>query len=603
MLKKIFKTENITCLPNSLYQFYWQYAIKDYKFFLIVFILCIFIKKTAALAWPFVEAGFISLFEKPLASGENLLPVALSMLAWMFAVQFISLIIGVLFNIIKAIYKLPTQCHLFQILTSYAHNQSVSFWNNKMAGSIHSQIMYTANGFNIVEYCGDILANFMLLLITCAVLWKLNMAIVILCVFTLGLQAILMIYFGEKVNIASKKMASAHSVLNGKLVDSFSNFLTIKYFAGATREKKSLVKPRENAVLCDMDYYRAANAFDTWPGLVWTLGFIGTTVLCVILYGRHEMTIAEMIFTFGSYYNISNAVRKLTQKLPQVVATFGKAKKAYVELVKPIEIVDKVGATDLKVKRGKIEFKKLSFGYRSKLVLKDLSLTVNPRERVGIVGISGSGKTTLMNLLMRFYDPKEGQIVIDGQDIREVRQDSLRENIGFIPQDATMFNRTIAENIGYGKIGSTITEIKKAAKDASADEFIMATEKQYDSYVGDKGIKLSGGQRQRIAIARAFLKDAPILVLDEATSAVDSETEVAIQESFEKLSKGRTTIVIAHRLSTLRHMDRIVVLDKGVIVEQGTHQQLLRQKGKYKNLEPFRFQQIKIYRIYFLNFL
>jgi ABC-type multidrug transport system fused ATPase/permease subunit len=185
---------------------------------------------------------------------------------------------------------------------------------------------------------------------------------------------------------------------------------------------------------------------------------------------------------------------------------------------------------------------------------------------------------------MRLYETKHGQILIDGQDIKNVTQDSLREHIAFIPQDSSMFNRTIAENIGYGKDKATMAEIRKAAQNASADEFIMETEKKYDSLVGDRGIKLSGGQRQRIAIARAFLKDAPILILDEATSALDSETETAIQDAFEKLSEGRTTLAIAHRLSTLRNMDRIIVLDKGKIVEQGTHQQLLRKKGKYYQL-------------------
>ena len=185
---------------------------------------------------------------------------------------------------------------------------------------------------------------------------------------------------------------------------------------------------------------------------------------------------------------------------------------------------------------------------------------------------------------MRFYEPQKGEIFIDGQNIKDVTQNSLRENISFIPQDPTMFNRTIKENIGYGKFGASLKEIRTASKKASADKFIMGTEKGYDSMVGDRGIKLSGGQRQRIAIARAFLKNAPILVLDEATSALDSETELSIQKSFDKLSRGHTTIAIAHRLSTLRNMDRIVVLHEGVVVEQGTHNQLLRKRGEYYRL-------------------
>ena len=216
--------------------------------------------------------------------------------------------------------------------------------------------------------------------------------------------------------------------------------------------------------------------------------------------------------------------------------------------------------------------------------MRDFSLTIKPGERVGLVGLSGAGKTTLVNLLMRFYDVDSGNILIDGADIRDVTQNSLRENISFIPQEATMFNRTIRENIAYGNPTATDAQIRNAAIRASAHKFIMTTEKKYDSYVGDRGIKLSGGQRQRIAIARAFLKRSPILVLDEATSALDSETEVAIQKSFETLSRNRTTIAIAHRLSTLRNMDRIVVMDKGRIVESGTHNALLKKRGLYARL-------------------
>jgi ABC-type multidrug transport system fused ATPase/permease subunit len=216
--------------------------------------------------------------------------------------------------------------------------------------------------------------------------------------------------------------------------------------------------------------------------------------------------------------------------------------------------------------------------------LRDFNLKIKPGERVGIVGLSGAGKTTLVNLLMRFYDPNSGAVLIDNQDIAKVSQDSLRENISYIPQEPTMFNRTIRENIEYGRPGATLKEIKEAATEASADEFIKTTDKKYDSIVGDRGIKLSGGQRQRIAIARAFLKNAPILILDEATSALDSETEIAIQKSFDKLSANHTTLVVAHRLSTLRNMDRIIVLDQGRVIESGTHNSLLRKKGLYAKL-------------------
>lgn len=284
------------------------------------------------------------------------------------------------------------------------------------------------------------------------------------------------------------------------------------------------------------------------------------------------------------YSNVMAMIRNLINEIPTIIDGMSSASKGYKELSVPLEVVDKSDAPALNVTHGKIEFKNVSFGYKNRPVLRGLTLTIKPGERVGIVGPSGAGKTTLANLLMRFYDVKRGSILVDGVDIRDITQNSLRENIAFIPQDPAMFNRTIGENIAYGRPGATDTEIKRAARFASADKFINSTEKKYDTLVGDRGIKMSGGQRQRIAIARAFLKDAPILVLDEATSALDSETEVAIQKSFEKLSHNRTTIAIAHRLSTLRNMDRIVVLKRGQVVESGTHNSLLRRGGEYAKL-------------------
>ena len=296
------------------------------------------------------------------------------------------------------------------------------------------------------------------------------------------------------------------------------------------------------------------------------------------------MAVSEIIYAITVYLAVMGRIGYIVNRFPDIIDVVAAAKKAYKELVVPLDIVDKDSAKNLVVKSGKIEFANVWFRYRKRYILKDLSLTVNPGERVGIVGASGAGKSTLVHLLMRFYEPQRGAIIIDGQNIQDVKQDSLRNNVAFIPQEPTMFNRTIGENIGYGKFGASKSEIKRAAQKASADKFIMDTEKGYDSLVGDRGIKLSGGQRQRIAIARAFLKDVPILVLDEATSALDSETEATIQKSFEKLSRGRTTIAIAHRLSTLRNMDRIIVLDKGVVKESGTHTQLLRKRGLYYHL-------------------
>ena len=251
----------------------------------------------------------------------------------------------------------------------------------------------------------------------------------------------------------------------------------------------------------------------------------------------------------------------------------------------PHDIVDKKNAKSLNVKKGLIEFKNISFNYPNrKNIFQDFNLLIKPGEKVGLVGVSGSGKSTLVSLLQRFYELKNGDILIDGQNIADVKQDSLHKAIGLIPQDTSLFHRSIYDNIAYGNPKASPTEVLRASKKAYADDFISEMPEGYESMVGDRGVKVSGGQRQRIAVARAILKNAPILILDEATSALDSESEQFIQKSMKSLMKGKTVIAIAHRLSTLKEMDRIIVMKKGKIIEQGNPEELLKRNGAYAKL-------------------
>ena len=578
------KKTGVLALPATLWRFYRQCAMPGFRKILYIWAFALMLNYAGGIFGPYMERLVIQIFENSSNVSGNLLLYALPTILGVVALHMFCSSSWLVENTLWSHTEPKIKQRISETLTTYAHNQSMGFWVNKMAGSINSQIGYIADGFSVFFMLFHVIGTCMIILVNGGMLINLNKYVAGLFVVAIISRGLYAWHFKKRVKKSSENASTAGSTLNGKMIDSFSNYSIVKYFAGAQKEKQSLVQYRSNFVNLVMVLRYAQRLFWALPMFLWDILFGCTIALCLILYQRGQMQIADVVYTMSVYYFVMDSINKVIKLLPDMIEYTGKAKKAYNELVMPISITDKPNATDLVVKKGLIEFKHVVFGYRNRPVLKDLFLRIKPGERVGIVGSSGAGKTTLVSLLMRFYEPKQGQILIDGQDIADVKQDSLRSQIAFIPQDPSMFNRTIGENIGYGKFGASKAEIRRAAKNAAADEFIMETNKKYDSLVGDKGIKLSGGQRQRIAIARAFLKDAPILVLDEATSALDSETEVAIQESFEKLSKGRTTIAIAHRLSTLRNMDRIIVLDHGVIAEQGTHQQLLRRKGKYYQL-------------------
>ncbi len=456
-----------------------------------------------------------------------------------------------------------------------------------MPGKINSQINGVATGF--YETLNMIFGN--------AIATLTAFTVGICGLFSIGWQYTLIIMLATSFRIiwgfwrikyalrASAKTSSTLNHLHGRLLDALSNFLAVKTFVRDDWEQKYAKISRKEYEKIGRNGHAVSRWF--WAPGNFVMGALGLTaliIMCGYMYSTEQSTVADVSFALSVFIGIDTLSFSLIMETKNFVEKWGTAVGSYDGLIKPIKIVDKPNAKNLVVKRASIEIKNLNFKYSRKHVLKDLSFTISSGERVGIVGLSGAGKTTLVNLIMRLYDPTSGAIYIDGQNIKNITQKSLRKNIAFIPQDSTMFNRTIRENIQYGRTDATDKEIIRAAKNAAADKFILSTPNKYNTVIGDRGIKLSGGQRQRIAIARAFLKDAPILILDEATSALDSETESLIQQSFTKLSNGRTTLVIAHRLSTLRSMNKIIVLDHGQIVEKGTHKSLLRKKGIYAKL-------------------
>jgi ATP-binding cassette subfamily B protein len=312
--------------------------------------------------------------------------------------------------------------------------------------------------------------------------------------------------------------------------------------------------------------------------------FLGVNGFVIYLWLHHQITTGEVAQVFGTMWNIAAIMWAVGGSLPVFFQSFGTAKQAYSVMLDPQDMGDKPGAKELKVKTGEIIFENVSFSYGEKKLFSNKYAHIRGGEKVGLVGFTGAGKSTFINLILRFFPLHSGKILIDGQDIADTTLESLRRQIALIPQDPTLFHRTLRENISYGKPEATEAEITQAAKLAHCDEFIRHISAGYEAKVGERGTKLSGGEKQRVAIARAILVDAPILILDEATSSLDSVTEKYIQDSLETLMQGRTTLVIAHRLSTLSRMDRILVFDQGKIVEEGTHTTLMSQNGLYARM-------------------
>lgn len=401
----------------------------------------------------------------------------------------------------------------------------------------------------------------------------------------LGIYVYVSYLLARRCRVYAQDFAEARSLVTGKVVDSVTNVMNAKMFARRKYEEDYLTDYLNHEVdhaLRTYWYMEKLRWFQFTAAMVLMIAMVGYALK---IWSEGDMTVGEFSMVAGLAIMLIEAARGLSRSFLEFFEYLGNISDGVSVFVQSHEIVDQPAAPALKVTRGEIEFDDVSFTYKEGLsVFENLSVTIAPKQQVGLVGFSGSGKSTFVNLMLRLFETQRGAIRIDGQNILDVTQDSLRENISMIPQDPQLFHRSLMENIRYGRLEASDDEVIEAAKKAHAHEFIMQTEKQYDSLVGERGVKLSGGQRQRISIARAILKDSPILILDEATSSLDSHTEKQIQQALKTLMQGRTVVVIAHRLSTISHMDRILVFDQGRIVEDGSHQQLLLRDGHYAHL-------------------
>jgi ATP-binding cassette, subfamily B, bacterial len=514
---------------------------------------------------------------------------------WLFAgfIAFYLIARPLIFGINTYAAVIVVEPNLFPLILSRMHRftigQAVTFFDNDFAGRIAQKQMQVARAAtDVVSGTLETVAFALASVVgSIALLVTIDARISLLLVAWIVAYLLFIRGFLKKVRGASGARAAARAMVTGQIVDTVTNMKTVKLFAHAKHEDGVALE----AMSAFRDKAIEYGIISSWFRLS-LMGLSG--VLPVLLVGATVWLWSKGAATTGDIASAGAIAFRLAQmtgwvsfSLMSIFGNLGEVEDGVRTLTPPYTLADAADAIDLPRVRGEVRMQDVSFAYgRKKGGLDEVTLTIQPGEKIGLVGASGAGKTTLVSLLLRLYDTEKGAVLIDGVDVRHVTQESLRGQIGMVTQETAMFNRTARENIMYGKPDATEEEMIAAAKQAEAHEFILGLRDfmgrtGYDAYLGERGVKLSGGQRQRIALARAFLKDAPILVLDEATSALDSEVEASIQDALSKVMQGKTVLAIAHRLSTIAEMDRIVVLDAGRIVEQGSHAELLSANGLY----------------------
>ena len=472
---------------------------------------------------------------------------------------------------------------LFSYLQHHSHRYFISHFAGSLANRIAEVSMSCMHALWTIAF--DFYPLIIKSLVAFFILFSASEKLALVLSLWLGVYIYVSYLLAKRCRKYAQDFAAARSLVTGKIVDSVTNVMNAKMFARRQFEEDYLTDYLNHEVdhaQRTFWYMEKLRWFQFIAAMILMIGMVGYALK---IWSEGNMTVGEFSMVAGLAIMLIEAARGLSRSFLEFFEYLGNISDGVSIFIQPHDIVDKPDAPLLKVEQGEIKFNDVSFTYHEGLQVFDhLSVTIQPKQQIGLVGFSGSGKSTFVNILLRLFEPQSGSIKIDGQNILDVTQDSLRENISMISQDPQLFHRSLMENIRYGRLDATDDEVIDAAKKAHAHEFILQTEKQYESLVGERGVKLSGGQRQRIAIARAILKDAPILILDEATSALDSVTEKKIQQGMENLMKGRTVVVIAHRLSTISHMDRILVFDQGEIIEDGSHQQLLSLDGHYAHL-------------------